>query len=256
MKILFISDIHYGQNANYPKHGGESYTNSFGAGFDNFLPQVKDLSAAHDLVVNLGDIIQEVDVDEDVVKFTKIENLLSGDTSLIHVAGNHDLNLLSRAKLSELFHKPKLYYSFDEGGFHHVVLDGTRDSRDELHRIDSDQIRWLKNDLLSNSLPTLVYCHYPADNQDMSKNYYFRERPEKAFIKNKEELHSIFEESGNAVAYFNGHLHFFNQMNIKGIEYVTAPSFSENNGEGKPKAECLSVTAENNNLSVEVVNLS
>jgi len=252
MKIFLITDIHYGSNSNYAKHGSGEYINSFGSTFDSFIPKIKCLVSDHDLIINLGDLINEENVKEDTLRYKKAIEVFAGHKTVMHVAGNHDLNCLSREQLASIIGIPKLYYSFDFGGYHHVVLDGTRDSRPELYRIDKEQLEWLKNDLLSTHFLTLVYCHYPLDEQSMTDNYYFKDKPERAFVSNRKEVRAIFEESKKVMSVFNGHLHFEHQENINGIKYITVPSFSENDGNNKPKAEYMSVIINNNQIDIKL----
>jgi 3',5'-cyclic AMP phosphodiesterase CpdA len=256
MKILLITDIHYGEDTNYPKHGGDEYINSFGSLFEKFLPQIRPLISEHDLVVNLGDLIHESTAELDVAQYKKAMALFGTEKPVKHVAGNHDLNTLSRDQLAEILGVPKLYYSFDLGGYHHIVLSGLRDSKKEPHRIDPEQLDWLKGDLQKADAPTLVYCHYPLDEQDLDSNYYFREQPDKGRISNREEVRSIFESSGRVIAVFNGHLHFHNQESINDIAYVTVPAFTENNGEHEPKAECVSVSLKDKNVESRLIRLA
>lgn len=256
MKILIITDIHYGEDTNHLKCGGENYINSFGSQFDSFLSRINDSIKKYDLVINLGDLIHEVTTESDLVNYKNATMLFGKKRPVKHVVGNHELTTLSRDQLAEIIGEKNIYYSFDLNGYHHVILGIYRNSKDELFKIDEEQIIWLKKNLNKTKLPTLVYCHYPLDNQNIESNYYFSERPDKAFIKNKEEVRSIMESSKKVLAVFNGHLHFFNQENIDGIIYVTVPSFTENNGKNKPKAEYLEVEMEANKIEISVNKLA
>ncbi len=256
MKILIITDIHYGEDTSYSKLRGNNYTSSFGSQFENFLPQIRSLIALHDLVIDLGDLIHETDTESDLIQYRKVMGLLGTEKPIKHVFGNHDVRTLSKDQLIEIIDEEKAYYSFDLESYHHIVLDSFRNSRKDLCRIDQEQLDWLKEDLNKTFLPTLVYCHYPLDNQSVSDNYYFREKPERAFIENKKEVRSVFESSGKVLAVFNGHLHFFNEESINGIRYITVPAFTENDGTHKPKAECLSVILEGKNMEITIKNIT
>ena len=255
MKILIITDIHFGENTNYPPHKGGDYVNSFGSEFENFLPKLHSVIAEHDLVMNLGDLIHEVDIERDILNYQKAVSFLENDKPVKSVSGNHDLNNLSREQLSKIWGTKKLYYSFDFGGYHHVILDGIRNSKSEPHRIDDEQIKWLQSDLENTHLQTLVYCHYPLDDQNLNSNYYFRERPDRGVISNKEEVRSVLEQYGNVLAVFNGHLHFYNKEKINNIQYVTVPAFTENDGNNKPMGECLSVSVIEKNVQYSLIKI-
>ena len=256
MKILIITDIHYGEDTNYPGQNGENYINSFGSQFENFLPKIHSLINEHDLVINLGDLIHDTTAESDVIEYKKAMELFGHEKPIKHVFGNHDLNNLSRDQLAEITGEEKSYYSFDLGRCHHIVLCGFRNSRAELVKIDEEQIAWLQQDLDKTNLSTIVYCHYPLDEQSTVNNYYFKDRPERAFIENRVIIRSVIESSKKVLAVFNGHLHFFNQEAIHGILYVTAPAFTENNGKHEPQAECLSVSLEDSNVHILLKNLA
>ena len=135
------------------------------------------------------------------------------------------------------------------------MLDSFRDSRKEPTKIDKEQLDWLLEDLKNTEFLTLVYCHYALDNQSIDSNYYFKGKPQKVFIENKEEVRKVFEDSGKVIAVFGGHLHFFNQESINGIKYITAPAFTENDGNHKPKAECLSIELADREVITTVVKI-
>lgn len=255
MKILIISDIHYGKDLNYPDNGGKDYVNSFGSQFEKYLPKFKSLAREHDLLINLGDLIVNIDASHDLDLYKKALNLLNTEKPIKCILGNHELRNLSRTQILKIIGEDKAYYSFDNGNYHHVVLDSFSNNQDEQCRIDPEQLVWLKQDLEKTSLSTLIYCHYILDNQSLDKNYYFKGKPLKAFIKNKKEVRKIFEESKKVIAVFGGHLHFFHQKNIKGIEYITVPSFTENDSNNKPKAECACVDLIDNKVKISIKHL-
>lgn len=255
MKILIISDIHYGENTDYPDCGGENYVNQFGSQFENFLPKIHSLISNHDLVINLGDLIHETDTESDLIQYKKTMELFGKEKPVKHVFGNHDVRTLSREQLSEIIGEERPYYSFDLGEYHHVILDSFRNNRKELCRIDEEQLSWLRNDLDKTNLSTIVYCHYLLDNQSIDDNLYFKEKQDRVFINNKKEVRSIFESSNKVIAVFGGHLHFFHEEKINNILYVTVPAFTENDGNHKPKAECLSVKIDNSDIKISIKNL-
>ncbi len=252
MKILIFTDIHYGEDTNHPRAGSAEYINSFGSHVDAFVPKINALAEEYDLVINLGDLIHDINADQDLVEYKKAVQLFGKKTPIKHVLGNHDTHYLSREQLVEVMGESKPYYSFDLGGYHHVVLDSFRESVNENSKIDPVQTHWLQEDLNKTNLSTIVYCHFPLDNQSVEDNYYFKGKPERAFIENKEEIRSLLEASSKVLTVFSGHLHFFHQEEINGITYITIPAFTENDGNHAPKAEYLDVTLEDKQVSVEV----
>lgn len=255
MKILIITDIHHGEDTNYPKLLDKNYINSFGSQFEKYLPKIKDLIKEHDLIINLGDLIKETDTESDLIQYKKAIELLGKEKTIKHVVGNHDLWNIPRNKIAEIIGENNNYYSFDLNNYHHVILDGFRNSKEEPYEIDKEQLSWLQKDLKNTDFLTIVYCHYSLDNQSLDSNYYFKGKPDRVFIKNKEEIRKIFEDSGKVIAVFGGHLHFFHEESINSIKYITAPAFTENDGNHKPKAECLSIGLNGKDITVMIIKI-
>ena len=253
MRIFLITDIHYGEDTNYEKFGGLEYVNSFGSQFNSFLPSLLPKMKEADVVINLGDLIRDVDADNDEIHYKEARDLFKDIEGIKHVVGNHDIKYLGREKMAKLINEKKTYYSFDRAGYHHIVLDGNADVFKGPIYFSDEQLEWLKEDLAKTKLSTIVYSHFPLDNQNLEKNYYFANSPYPVFPKGSDAVRSLLEESNKVIAVFSGHLHFFSNQNISGIEYVTVPAFTENDGSHAPKAEYVLATVENNNFSFEVI---
>lgn len=252
MKILLVTDIHFGTDSNYPKLLGEDYINVFGSQFEELFTKVRSDAESCDLVVNLGDFIHEENEEKDKETYVRGLEILKTSTPTKHIAGNHDLRYLPRETLRIIIGEKKLYYSFDLAGYHHVVLDGTRTEKRGPHYIPEEQLEWLEQDLAATKFKTIVYVHYPLDNQSFENNYYFKDRPDGGAISNRSFVRPILERSGKVLAVFNGHTHFYHQQEVKGIIYCTIPSFSENNGDHQPKATYGVVTLDGDSVSVEI----
>lgn len=252
MKILVITDIHYGEDTNYPELVDKDYISSFGSQFEKYLPKIKTLVREQDLTINLGDLINETNTESDLIQYKKVVEFFGKEKPVKYALGNHELRTLSREQLVKIIGEKKPYYSFDLNNYHHIVLDGFRDFEEDIYKIDKEQLAWLKKDLKNTNLLSLIYCHYVFDDQPLDSNYYFN-KPHRVFIENKEEVRRIFEDSKKVIGVFSGHLHFFHQEIINGIKYITAPAFSENDGNHKAKAECLSINLEGKEVAVKVV---
>ena len=59
-----------------------------------------------------------------------------------HVLGNHDMDVCNKQTIMALWGMPKRYYSFDEGGFHFVVLDRNLWKKDDGTLVDYDNSDW------------------------------------------------------------------------------------------------------------------
>lgn len=252
MKIFLITDIHHGENSNYPNLGGLEYVNVFGEQFEKLIPTLKGEMDGCDLVINLGDFIHDESPEKDIEIYKEAVSLLSTKTLTKHVLGNHDKKNISRETFATLIGEEKSYYSFDLGNYHHVVLDGNAiEPRGPMY-LSEEQLVWLKEDLDKTQLKTIVYCHHPLDNQSMDDNYYFKERPERASVNNKFFVRNVLKKSGKVLAVFSGHTHFYAKQEIDGITYFTIPSFMENDGKHAPQAEYGIATVEGDNVSLEI----
>lgn len=255
MKIFLLADVHFGENRNYPNLKGEDYINVFGAEFERLAPELLTKVNECDLLIDLGDLISEVDHETDLINYKKAESLIQTDIPVKHVAGNHDLRNLSKEDFASLIDGEKSYYSFDQGGYHHVVLDGNRVEPRGPMFIDEEQLLWLENDLDNTEFKAVVYCHHPLDNQDMSDNYYFSACPERASINNKGFVRRVLNKSNKVLAVFSGHTHFYFKQVIDGIPYFTIPSFLENDGTGQPNKKFGLLTLTGDQMDVQIQKL-
>lgn len=205
-----------------------------------------------DLVMNLGDFIHDENAEKDIETYKSALAFFSEKTPTKHVLGNHDVRHIPREKWAELVGVARSYYSFDVGGYHHVVLDGNRtEPRGPLY-IGEEQLKWIEEDLALTTLKTIVYCHFPMDNQNMDNNYYFKEHPETSALGNKVYVRTILRKSGKVIAAFNGHTHFFSQQTMDGVVHCTVPSFSENNGAHEPNGQYAIANIEGDRVDIEI----
>lgn len=252
MRIFLITDIHHGRDSNYPTLGGTEYINVFGESFRSLFESLRPEVETGDLVVNLGDLIHDIDPETDLQTYQEAVSILQTKTLTKHVVGNHDVRNLSREQWCQLAGVQQTYYSFDLGGYHHVVLDGAQREMRGPFYLDEAQLEWLEQDLAQTELKTLVYCHFPLDNQNFDDNYYFKDHPERGSASNKRFVRKIFEKSGKVLAVFSGHTHFFSDQIMEGIRYVTVPSFTENDSNHRPKAEYAIVEASDDKTQVTI----
>src|SRR5690606_17124592 len=123
MRIGLVSDVHIGPEA---RHEGRLRKLSARAEplLEEFVARMNDVDHP-DLVVNLGDAIEDETHDLDRQRYARFVQLLATSTAeVIHVAGNHDQMHLSDAELARLMglDDAPLWRSFDRGGWHFVVL--------------------------------------------------------------------------------------------------------------------------------------
>jgi len=233
IRFGMLSDIHY---ADRESAGNRYYRQS--------LTKVQEAidrmnQEKLDFVIELGDFKdQDANPNEtNTLKYlTEIESVFqkfNGPT--YHVLGNHDMDSISKQQFLERvintgISGTKSYYSFNNKGFHFVVLDGnfTKEGKSYDHgnftwddaAIPEEEIAWLKNDLKQNKLPAIVFIHQMLDD---SKNL-------KQAVANAADVRKILEESGKVCCVFQGHVHEERYSLINGIHYYSVNAVVDGDG--------------------------
>lgn len=232
--LALVTDLHFGPQASF---GGKlrKLTGEAPALTRAFVARMNEV-VRPDLVVNLGDDIEDEDLEADRERYGACVGTLRGvRAELFHVAGNHDLIHLREGDLLAAWGRPeiqRLHYSFDRGGFHFAVLH-TRERKDVDITVGAEQLRWLAEDLASTSLPTVVLMHHSAAEQDLRGNRWFEGSPHICLVAERRELRALFGQH-RVLAVFNGHLHWNHLDVIDGIPYVTVQSLIENLDDDAP----------------------
>src|SRR6188472_2313818 len=161
LKIGFVTDLHFGPEAFHDgklrkltTHAGDLARGVVRAMNDRFRP---------DLLVNLGDDIEDESREADLSRYTECQEILRGaNAELVNVAGNHDTIHLNKGDLARVWRREgPLFYAFDRGGFHFAVLH-TLERKDVDVRLPRAQLEWLEQDLRETSLPTVILMHHSA----------------------------------------------------------------------------------------------
>jgi len=177
-----------------------------------------------DFIVELGDFCQP---DPDNNEFLDIWNSFPGKT--YHALGNHDMDVSCKDRYMDFTGMIHNYYSFDNGGFHFVILDPNYFETDSGYveyeygnyyehgdmrcNIPPKQIDWLRNDLASGESPTIIFSHQGL--------------LDKGSVRNKEEVRKILEDSNRVIAAFSGHAHSDFHQEINDIDYIILNSMSD-----------------------------
>jgi alkaline phosphatase len=145
-----------------------------------------------------------------------------------YVLGNHCVVTLTKGEFLEGVGQEKSYYSFDEGGFHFVVLDscfrsdGTSYGRKNFEWTDPNipaaELEWLRADLKEADKPVIVFAHQRLD---VSNHY---------GVKNAADVRTALEDSGRVLAVLQGHSHKNDHTEIGGIHYCTLVAMVEGSG--------------------------
>lgn len=179
--------------------------------------------ARPDFIIELGDFgIPK----PQFAPYFEIWNSFSGPK--YHVIGNHEMD--GGTSLEEAItyrNMERSYYSFDQNGFHFIVLDGNDKKFPEQKGYRSflgeTQINWLKEDINAAEAPIIIFSHQGIGSDPGN--------PEERYsIENSEVVRSILEthnvKNKKIIACFNGHTHHDFAENINGIWYITINSMA------------------------------
>ena len=175
-----------------------------------------------DFIVELGDLVDGAKTaDAAVNELERIESELSKFHGARHyVLGNHDMACFSKSVFFANCPAEKGYYSFEEKGFHFVVLDAccNKDESDydtgnfdwKESYVPRAQQEWLRTDLAKTDLSVVVFIHQRLDDD---KDVHC--------VKNAAQVRQILEDSGSVLAVFQGHDHRGAYNTVNGIHYYT-----------------------------------
>lgn len=254
LTIGVVTDLHFGPEARW-QGKLRKLTHRAAELARDFVRTMND-EVRPDIVVNLGDDIEDESREADLARYGECQGILRGARAeLVNVAGNHDLIHLNRDDLAAFWERSgPLYYSFDRGGWHFVILH-TIEKQDVEVRVPDTQMHWLREDLAATKLPAIVLMHHGASEQSLDDSRWWPGRAHVALVKDRAELRRIFERSGRVKAVFNGHLHWNHFDVIAGIPYVTVQSLVENlddDAPGRPAAAHAVVTLTERHIMVRV----
>ena len=172
MKILLFADLHY--------FGGDIRTAIFDTNkklVRHAMPMLERLieianeEFRADLCVNLGDLIQDDrDKQRDMEVFSYVYQKLSDfPCPCCSILGNHDLKMMDSIEEMEAIMGHKATYSMDVQGYHLIFLSPQLRPELGIRRggcyktqyISGETIEWLEKDLAENTLPALVFLHFP-----------------------------------------------------------------------------------------------
>jgi 3',5'-cyclic AMP phosphodiesterase CpdA len=161
-----------------------------------------------------------------------------------HTVGNHDVFGIYPASgvapTDPLYGKKlfeqrfgKVYYSFDHKGHHFIVLDSIGITGDRAYegRIDAEQLAWLKADLegLPKGTPIIISVHIPL----VSAFESYVPLPLKPSahhsltVANANEVVDLLE-GHNVLGILQGHTHINENVEYKGIPYITSGAICGN----------------------------
>jgi predicted phosphodiesterase len=217
LRIGVISDLHHLQF-------GKSEVPRLTAFMDAVM------KASPDFIIQCGDFCRPKQSEEIMQQW----NRFSGPK--YHVLGNHDMDVCDKATIMKLWGMEKTYYSFDQGGYHFIIMDRNFLRREDKTLEDYNnsnwgplpapmrsftdqlQLEWLRQDLAAAKFPVIVFMHQPVFLSD-----FFQE------IGNADEILAIFDDANLAAkqagkntrvsAVFMGHDHDDRYGERNGVHY-------------------------------------
>ncbi len=231
LRIGFITDLHHLQ---------------FGQSEDMRMKIFMDevVKTSPDFIIQCGDFCRPKG-SENIMKEW---NRFNGPK--YHVLGNHDMDVCNKETIMKLWGMEKRYYSFDQNGFHFVIIDRNFLKQDDGNLVDyntdnfgpapspkrnfsdKEQLEWLKQDLESAKYPVIVFMHQPVFITD-----FYNE------IGNADEILQIFDDanfnatkngSGKVAAVFMGHDHDDRYGERNGVHYFIINSSTYVYADGQP----------------------
>lgn len=174
-----------------------------------------------DFIIQLGDFCVPKPENQNLLQ---VWDQFDGPT--YHVLGNHDTDGgYSREQTVDFWKAKGKYYSFDQNGFHFVILDGN-DHNESPSRpagyarfIGKEQLNWLEKDLDATALPTIIFCHQGLDN-DLGG---LENGTASRFILEQANERAGFQK---VILVLSGHHHQDYHNEINGIHYVQINSAS------------------------------
>lgn len=225
IKLAIISDIHHGVDRT-PKVGSSAKRL-----FEEFIFWLD--KNPHDLLIDLGDRIQDMDFEKDLLLETEVAAWFKKiNIRKEFLLGNHDINILSKDDNDKIFDYDFSSHSLDLNNFHLVFfMPDTKLNQNSGFTLDDKSIEWLRSDLSSSQLPTIIFSHVPLDNGSMIGNYYFdpSNKPQHAYYpkETSDRLREVIINSEKVILCVNGHAHWNTYHCIDGIHHVTLPSLTE-----------------------------
>lgn len=217
-KIAFMTDIHLNNKNN----------NCF-FWFEKSMKDIKSHGA--DFIITGGDNVDIDGLKEYQVAdqlYEKIaQSVKDSDIPLYATIGNHDRfwaideqNPLYNEGLFEN-HLNKAYYSFNHKGWHFIILNSSN------YIIDEKQKLWLQNDLdmVDSNTPIIVSTHVP-----FLSVYYptlHGSYTSKDTFSNFKEIWDMFNNK-NLKLVLQGHMHLYEEIKIKDVQFITAGALSGN----------------------------
>lgn len=208
-------------------------------GFANCLNHLQSLDDKPELILFGGDNVMNVDAEKNTGERAEVQINLWNKVVREHCKlpyktciGNHDILGLKqdtgKAWAVEQFELSGRYYSFDQSGWHFVVLDSTEPQGGGGYkgRLDDEQFEWLAKDLAKTpkGTPVLILSHIPI----LTVTAYFDGKNEKSgnwvvpgawMHIDARKIKDLFNKHPNVKLCLSGHMHLVDEVAYNGVAY-------------------------------------
>ena len=238
-KFAFLTDIHVQPERNAIN------------GFKQSIDTVNKLNP--DFVITGGDLImdaleQNFERSDSLYKiYNKVSELFK--MPVYNTLGNHEIfgwfNVNEIDTLHEEYGKKmyekrtgrKRYYAFNYGGWRFYIFDSVhqKDNSQYYGHVDTEQMEWLQEDLkhIGKSVPIAISTHIPLATVWTQLEYGAEQANfPGVVITNAKEVLELFKDH-NLKLVLQGHLHFYENIEAKGIHFITAGAVSSKWWNGK-----------------------
>lgn len=221
LRILVVSDIHHRSVDAPPKLCSR--------GLQLLEPVISQtISGEFDLLVDLGDRIEDLGPEEDIGLAKDIAALfVRARVPRVHLMGNHDSYFLTAEHWSKLLETEIGSKVMEIGGYRLIFfcpdVNNQRGRHD--YNLAPSELEWLSGALQS-PLPTMIFSHVPLLAGPLFGNYYFEGKRGRAEFLNAADARTMISDS-NAILSLSGHVHWNTWHCVDGIHYVTLQSLTE-----------------------------
>jgi 3',5'-cyclic-AMP phosphodiesterase len=214
-------------------------------GVTNAFRQIQNQRDKAAFVLHGGDVIMDALLPDKATvrgQFDAWNRVVKAECSLPlrYAIGNHDIwgpdaakadGAWGKAWIQDELKMPGRYYSFEQGGWHFVILDSVQAKPTGAWyttRVDAEQMAWLKADLEKTpaTTPVLVLSHVPI----LTATVFDFAQPiagvdgrlaviDGLIVGNAPDLVALFAEHPNVKACLSGHTHLLDQVTYNGVTY-------------------------------------
>jgi len=258
-KIIVFSDIHYttGKPTNKESKVVRKLIHYAIPLVHKLIEKINEVNP--DFAVSLGDLIEDSgDYDKNIIDLKFIWDLLKGiKIPFYSNIGNQDLQAVgSRREIEQIMGYKNATFSIDLKGYHFVFLAPETNKNEEDKKLknqyfSTEDREWLKKDLQKNTLPCLVFSHFPIAEDDMAENVWFRNCFQNAFWANRNEVREILANDKNLLSVFSGHQHWTKELQENRVDYHVIGSLVEDiDNNGIPDGIYFEVDLEGENIHI------